>query len=93
MSILHSTFSILHSRWLPNMDLNHDKQIQSLLCYHYTIRHARCGKKTSPFGRSVKANPREGISNQWSVISRFLIAGSLITDYSFVIRASSFLIA
>jgi hypothetical protein len=24
--------------WLPNMDSNHDKQIQSLLCYHYTIR-------------------------------------------------------
>ena len=24
-------------RWLPDMDLNHDKQIQSLLCYHYTI--------------------------------------------------------
>ena len=27
-------------QWLPNMDLNHDKQIQSLLCYHYTIGHA-----------------------------------------------------
>ena len=25
-------------KWLPNMDLNHDKQIQSLLCYRYTIR-------------------------------------------------------
>lgn len=25
-------------RWLPDMDLNHDKQIQSLLCYRYTIR-------------------------------------------------------
>jgi hypothetical protein len=25
--------------WLPDMDLNHDKQIQSLLCYHYTIGH------------------------------------------------------
>ena len=24
-------------RWLPTMDLNHDKQIQSLLCYRYTI--------------------------------------------------------
>ncbi len=23
--------------WLPTMDLNHDKQIQSLLCYRYTI--------------------------------------------------------
>jgi hypothetical protein len=25
------------TRWLPDMDLNHDKQIQSLLCYRYTI--------------------------------------------------------
>ena len=24
-------------RWLPDMDLNHDKQIQNLLCYRYTI--------------------------------------------------------
>lgn len=24
--------------WLPDMDLNHDKQIQSLLCYRYTTR-------------------------------------------------------
>jgi hypothetical protein len=28
----------LKNEWLPNMDLNHDKQIQSLLCYRYTIR-------------------------------------------------------
>ena len=27
-------------RWLPDMDLNHDKQIQSLLCYRYTIGHS-----------------------------------------------------
>ncbi len=27
--------------WLPDMDLNHDKQIQSLLCYRYTI--GQCG--------------------------------------------------
>ena len=23
--------------WLPDIDLNYDKQIQSLLCYRYTI--------------------------------------------------------
>ena len=36
----NSSLSILHSTlggWLPDMDLNHDKQIQSLLCYRYTI--------------------------------------------------------
>src|SRR6185295_13188233 len=27
----------LQMKWLPDMDLNHDKQIQSLLCYRYTI--------------------------------------------------------
>jgi hypothetical protein len=27
--------------WLPDMDLNHDKQIQSLLCYRYTIGQGR----------------------------------------------------
>lgn len=26
--------------WLPDMDSNHDKQIQSLLCYRYTIRQS-----------------------------------------------------
>ncbi len=27
--------------WLPDMDLNHDKQIQSLLCYRYTIGQSK----------------------------------------------------
>ena len=43
MSVLHSAFCIPHSAlggWLPDMDLNHDKQIQSLLCYRYTIGQA-----------------------------------------------------
>ena len=31
--------------WLPDMDLNHDKQIQSLLCYRYTIGQSDEGKK------------------------------------------------
>ena len=29
--------SAMQRNWLPDMDLNHDKQIQSLLCYRYTI--------------------------------------------------------
>lgn len=32
--------------WLPDMDLNHDKQIQSLLCYRYTI--GQCGQSGQP---------------------------------------------
>jgi hypothetical protein len=43
MSVFYSAFRIPHSAmesWLPDMDLNHDKQIQSLLCYRYTIGQA-----------------------------------------------------
>ena len=46
MSVFNSAFRIPHSateRWLPDMDLNHDKQIQSLLCYRYTIGQAGAG--------------------------------------------------
>ena len=35
LKIDHWKLEIEH--WLPDMDLNHDKQIQSLLCYRYTI--------------------------------------------------------
>lgn len=40
MKLLIYSFFILPSslgEWLPDVDLNHDKQIQSLLCYRYTI--------------------------------------------------------
>ena len=43
MKMFHSAFSLQPSalaNWLPDMDLNHDKQIQSLLCYRYTIGQA-----------------------------------------------------
>ena len=33
------------SSWLPDMDLNHDKQIQSLLCYRYTIGQMEHAKR------------------------------------------------
>lgn len=38
---------VLMKRWLPDMDLNHDKQIQRLLCYHYTIGQAGSGREVS----------------------------------------------
>src|SRR5689334_22993231 len=70
--ILHFALPILHLRWLPNMDLNHDKQIQSLLCYHYTIRHARCGNQGIDFGRSVKplAERMNGWLDEWMSAAR-----------------------
>jgi hypothetical protein len=41
---------ILNGSWLPDMDLNHDKQIQSLLCYRYTIGQGRNSMKLVVFG-------------------------------------------
>ena len=40
-----ATLRLDRQGWLPDMDLNHDKQIQSLLCYRYTI------------GQSVRRQP------------------------------------
>ena len=37
--------------WLPDMDLNHDKQIQSLLCYRYTIGQEGALDKLKGFTR------------------------------------------
>ena len=55
--------------WLPDMDLNHDKQIQSLLCYRYTIRQTVCGIfiesdfGVKPSGRVFSESPRK-----WAMI-------------------------
>ncbi len=52
MIVFNSTFPTLHSAlkvWLPDMDLNHDKQIQSLLCYRYTIGQAGARRKVGIF--------------------------------------------
>jgi hypothetical protein len=41
-------------KWLPDMDSNHDKEIQNLLCYRYTIWQGRDAEnRKSP--RGVKA--------------------------------------
>jgi hypothetical protein len=48
----NSAFFILPSAlesWLPDMDLNHDKQIQSLLCYRYTIGQAGASGRLKGF--------------------------------------------
>ena len=37
MPLVNPESNIKNGKWLPDMDLNHDKQIQSLLCYRYTI--------------------------------------------------------
>src|ERR1039457_808507 len=39
---------IPNGNWLPDMDFNHDKQIQSLLCYRYTIGQTVVSKLDAP---------------------------------------------
>ncbi len=46
-------------KWLPRMDLNHDKQIQSLLCYRYTTRQF-VPLKHWLYGLFPKTSPKGG---------------------------------
>src|SRR5262245_52631267 len=48
MSTRHVERLEKRKKWLPDMDLNHDKQIQSLLCYRYTIGQERAHKIKAP---------------------------------------------
>ncbi len=51
MRIVNRNFKIAtEPNWLPDMDLNHDKQIQSLLCYRYTIGQDGVGNKLETLG-------------------------------------------
>ena len=52
MQLVNRQSKIVNGNWLPDMDLNHDKQIQSLLCYRYTIG------QPGAFGR-LNAFPRQ----------------------------------
>ena len=61
--ILKKRASRAQGNWLPDMDLNHDKQIQSLLCYRYTIGQTRAIK--------VNASRAESTANSiWEVTLR-----------------------
>ena len=63
MEIVNRKSKIVNGVWLPDMDLNHDKQIQSLLCYRYTIGQAGALVKLESFsGQSSRqtSQPRRG---------------------------------
>src|SRR5438094_8420247 len=49
MHLVNRKSEIVNGEWLPDMDLNHDKQIQSLLCYRYTIGQTDAFKKLKGF--------------------------------------------
>ena len=48
--------------WLPDMDLNHDKQIQSLLCYRYTIGQAGAGDSVKLLAGASSRLRRTGVA-------------------------------
>ncbi len=59
-------------KWLPDMDLNHDKQIQSLLCYRYTIGQTSAVKVGNWRGESrLRAGVDFGILTLISADSQF----------------------
>ena len=49
MQLVNRKSKIANGEWLPDMDLNHDKQIQSLLCYRYTIGQAGACRSVNLF--------------------------------------------
>src|SRR5439155_754148 len=52
MKVMNSALRIPSSAlegWLPDLDLNQDKQIQSLLCYRYTIGQAEAVRRLKSF--------------------------------------------
>ena len=58
VKITNQKSKIENEEWLPDMDLNHDKQIQSLLCYRYTIGQTGAGDNLmSPHLESSRHSP------------------------------------
>jgi hypothetical protein len=47
--IVNRKSKIVNGSWLPDMDLNHDKVIQSHLCYRYTIGQDEALRKLNTF--------------------------------------------
>src|SRR6266566_5919075 len=54
----------LNGGWLPDMDLNHDKQIQSLLCYRYTIGQTGAFKKLKGFMNQSSRQTAAGLKRR-----------------------------
>ena len=69
--------------WLPDLDLNQDKQIQSLLCYRYTI--GQSGARNNLESLSGQSSRQSGtgfqpVSGPILLISNQRQAGSLSHD-------------
>ncbi len=75
-SALRTPHSVLGS-WLPDMDLNHDKQIQSLLCYRYTIGQAGTFKRLMGFANQSSRQTCSSV-NAWNGLSARSHSGPLL---------------
>src|SRR3954471_23723993 len=90
-SALRTPHSALRNGWLPDMDLNHDKQIQSLLCYRYTIGQTASTSLCSATGESrleqfivgVDASAEYPMTKEIS--NPAIVAGASVIGDSFVI--------
>ena len=65
MPIVTRKFEIVNGSWLPDMDLNHDKQIQSLLCYRYTIGQVGVMGKLEAFTGQSSRQSGAGFQPAW----------------------------
>ncbi len=55
---------IVNGSWLPDMDLNHDKQIQSLLCYRYTIGQTEASHRLVNSAGQSSWQPKRGATGR-----------------------------
>jgi hypothetical protein len=62
MQIVNRKSEIVNAGWLPDMDLNHDKQIQSLLCYRYTIGQIGALNRLNAFVGQSSHQRRTGVA-------------------------------
>ena len=61
MPLENQKSKIKNGEWLPDMDLNHDKQIQSLLCYRYTIGQSGVLSKLKSFADQSSCQSRKAL--------------------------------
>src|ERR1044072_4028608 len=90
--VVNRKSEIVNGSWLPDMDLNHDKQIQSLLCYRYTIGQAGAFERLNVFAvRSScqTSQPRRG--NIFVVGDSQLVTSSVRSDICRPAGAESYL--
>ena len=97
MQIVNLRSEVVNGKWLPDMDLNHDKQIQSLLCYRYTIGQTDASKNLKTLSPEssrqtlawlTRAHPETATAGPRTVPVRSSIAGGKAQECSRPLRPS-----